>query len=293
MAGRLAHWLAHRPQEVRLVLQRSGRLQGVFVALELTAIDPALMAADPPVARAWAFVLDRRPLRPGGSVIASPLLLDAGGDGLPNPTATLAGAWLTRRSLTEMQADWNIALAHPPEVWAEVWPKMTRLNWAHRTPELDAVIDGRLHAAFVRDYLRDPIGPDWRPPPPPADAPPLPDADAFAQALREALRQFGRDEVLAGSALLRCPSLGPDAATLRTRITDAVTALAAHPADRKFHRALRLTWLTPGAKQEAVAAELGLPFNTYRYHLTRGTDRLTEAMWQRELLARRRRPAAD
>jgi hypothetical protein len=145
----------------------------------------------------------------------------------------------------------------------------------------------------VRDYLRDPIGPDWRPPPSPADAPPLPDADAFAQALREALRQFGRDEVLAGSALLRCPSLGPDAATLRARITDAVTALAAHPADRKFHRALRLTWLTPGAKQEAVAAELGLPFNTYRYHLTRGTDRLTEAMWQRELLARRRRPAAD
>jgi hypothetical protein len=291
MAGRLAHWLTHRPQDVHLVRHRSGRLQGVFVALELTAIDPALMAADPPVASAWAFVLDRRPPRPGGSVIASPLLLDAGGDGLHNPTATLAGAWLTRRSLTALQAEWNLVLTHAPEVWAEVWPRMTRLNWAHRAPELDAVIDGHRHAAFVRDYVRDPVGPDWRPPPPPPDAPPPADADGFAQALRDALRNFGRDEVLAGSALLRCPSLGPDAATLRARITDAVMALATHPADRKFHRALRLTWLTPGAKQEAVAAELDLPFNTYRYHLTRGTDRLTEALWQRELLARQRRAA--
>jgi hypothetical protein len=293
MAGRLMHWLTHRPQDVHLVRHRSGRLQGVFVALELTAIDPALMAADPPVARAWAFVLDRRPLRPGGSVIASPLLLDAGGDGLPNPTATLAGAWLTRRSLTEMQAEWNIVLTHVPEVWAGVWPRMTRLNWAHRAPDLDAEIDGHRHAAFLRDYVRDPVGPDWRPLPMPTDAPPPIAADGFAQALREALRHFGRDEVLSGSALLRCSSLGPDVATLRARITDAVMALAAHPADRKFHRALRLTWLTPGAKQEAVAAELGLPFNTYRYHLTRGTDRLTEALWQRELLARRQRPAAD
>jgi hypothetical protein len=288
MAARCAHWMRHRPQDVRLVRHRDGRLAGVFVTLELTAIARSLLQADPPVRRAWDHVQATRPPSAEGSVICVPLLLDAGGDALPNPTATLAGAWLTRRSLADPRAEWNIVLTHAPEVWAEVLPRLTRLNWAHRAPELDAVIDGRRHAAFLRDYRADPVGPEWRPAPWPPDAPPLPDADAFAQALREALRQFGRDEALAASPLLRCASLGPDAAALRRQLTAAVEALAAHPADRKFHRALRLTWLTLGAKQEAVAAELGLPFNTYRYHLTRGTDRVIQGLWQKELLARQR-----
>jgi DNA-directed RNA polymerase specialized sigma24 family protein len=72
---------------------------------------------------------------------------------------------------------------------------------------------------------------------------------------------------------------------LREHLHQAVQALAEHPADAKFHHALRLTWLDPGASQERVAQELGLPFNTYRYHLARGTDRVVQALWQRELQA--------
>jgi hypothetical protein len=67
--------------------------------------------------------------------------------------------------------------------------------------------------------------------------------------------------------------------------TCALPIFAAHPADRKFHQALRRTWLVPGAKQEAVAEDLGLPFTTYRYHLARGAERLSELLWQRELRA--------
>ena len=56
--------------------------------------------------------------------------------------------------------------------------------------------------------------------------------------------------------------------------------------DNLQHRVLGLlVELLPrgGATQERVAEELGLPFNTYRYHLARGTDRVVEALWQREL----------
>jgi hypothetical protein len=95
-----------------------------------------------------------------------------------------------------------------------------------------------------------------------------------------------REETLLASPLLRCTSIGPDPAALRAALSAAVETQADHPTDRKFHRALRLTWMTPGTKQEAVAATLKLPFNTYRYHLTRGTERLVQALWQRELLAR-------
>jgi hypothetical protein len=116
--------------------------------------------------------------------------------------------------------------------------------------------------------------------------------DEFTDAVREALRQYGRDEALAASPLRRCAWLGAHAEaaasvdTLREALAAAVQALARHPADLKFHRALQRTWLTPGAKQEAVAAELGLPFNTYRYHLARGAERVAQALWLQEQLAR-------
>jgi hypothetical protein len=75
--------------------------------------------------------------------------------------------------------------------------------------------------------------------------------------------------------------------SLRRANALAIDAQAPHPADRKFDDALRLTWLDPGAKQEAVAATLGLPCNTCRYRLARGADRVARLLWQREDLARR------
>jgi hypothetical protein len=35
--------------------------------------------------------------------------------------------------------------------------------------------------------------------------------------------------------------------------------------------------------QEAAAARLGLPFSTYRRHLTAGIERVTAWLWDREL----------
>lgn len=291
LAQRIAHWVQARPQDFLLVRHRSGRLAGACLALEMTEIAAEVMAADPAVERAWAHVQCQRAPRPGGSAVCIRLTLDATHDTLPNPTATMAGgSWLMQRTLLDPRAEWNVIYSQDVELMDRVWPRMRRLNWATRETALDDMVDGRLFGAYVRDYLREPIAAEWRPP---APAPqPLPGVDEFAQAVREALRQFGRDEALATSPLRRCAGLGgqperPAAVeALRAALEGAVQALARHPADLKFHRALQLTWLTPGAKQEAVAAELGLPFNTYRYHLARGAERVAQALWQQELLAR-------
>jgi hypothetical protein len=294
MAERIAHWVRERPRDFLLARHRDGGLRGVVLALEMTEIAPAAMAADPAVAKAWAYVQRKRAPCPGGSACCIRLTLDAELDTLPNPTATLGGGgWLMERSLLDPRAEWNVAFSHNVEVMDRVWPNMRRLNWATREPALDEVVDGRLHGAYVRDYITEPIAPEWRPPAQGPDRPPLPGADEFAQAVREALRQYGRDEALATSPLRRCAWLGGgDGApagidALREALAAAVQALARHPADQKFHRALQRTWLTPGAKQEAVAAELDLPFNTYRYHLARGAERVAQALWQAEQLARR------
>jgi hypothetical protein len=289
MAARAAAWMERLPQGFHLVRDRGGQLRGLFLVIEMTGLDAAALALDPAVARAWDHVTRQRPPGPGASAVCLRLTLDALTDALPNPTATLAGIWLTRRTLLDPTAEWNVAFNHNGPVMERVWPRLSRMNWAHRAPALDDVVDGRCHAAFLRDFVDDPVPDAWRPVP---ARPALPGPEAFADAVREALRQFSRDAALAESPLLRCAFLqgegvAPDPSALRHAITSAIDALAAHPADRKFHDALRLTWLDPGAKQEAVAASLGLPFNTYRYRLTRGADRVARLLWQREDLARR------
>ena len=48
-------------------------------------------------------------------------------------------------------------------------------------------------------------------------------------------------------------------------------------------RALERTYLRPAPTQEAAAELLGLPFSTYRGHLTRGVERVVDWLWRREL----------
>ena len=64
---------------------------------------------------------------------------------------------------------------------------------------------------------------------------------------------------------------------------EAVDALRADPRGEKLVRALDRTYLRPAPTQEAAAELLGLPFSTYRGHLTRGLERVVDWLWQREL----------
>ncbi len=294
MAAHTAHWLQHRPEDFRLVRHRDGALAGVMLLLELAEATPEALAADPAAQRAWSWVLRERPPRPGGSVCLARLMLDARTDALPNPTVSLAGMWVTQRTLTHPRAEWNLSLHHNAEVMRPLFETMTRLNWAHREPALDDLVDGRAYGGYARDLVREPIGPEWRPARvasgTEASAPMS--HEAFGLAVREAFRHWARDDALAANPLCHSRALADEqgapasAARLRQALGEAVQALATHPADRKFHHALRLTWLDPGPTQERVAEELGLPFNTYRYHLARGAERVTQILWQRELMAR-------
>ena len=73
------------------------------------------------------------------------------------------------------------------------------------------------------------------------------------------------------------------AAPLDELLEQAVGALRADPRDAKLARALERTYLRPAPTQEAAAEVLGLPFSTYRRHLTRGVDRVVDWLWHREL----------
>jgi TolB-like protein len=110
----------------------------------------------------------------------------------------------------------------------------------------------------------------------------------FESAVKDALRHFTRADLLVGNALLRARILtrsGRGAATpqgLRTLLAGTAETLFANDRDQRLYRVLDLTYFRPATKQEAAADRLGMPFSTYRRHLTAGVDRLIEWLWQQE-----------
>jgi hypothetical protein len=59
--------------------------------------------------------------------------------------------------------------------------------------------------------------------------------------------------------------------------------LAQDSRDDKLYRAVEQTYLRRTATQEGAAARLGLPFSTYRRHLSQGVARVVAWCWDREV----------
>jgi hypothetical protein len=96
---------------------------------------------------------------------------------------------------------------------------------------------------------------------------------------RSAVRQSAAESRVVAEALGEAPR--PD--RLRALLEEAAAGLRAHPRDEKLFRALEATYFKPAPTQEAAADRLGLPYSTYRRHLTTGVRRVTEWLWAREL----------
>jgi hypothetical protein len=110
----------------------------------------------------------------------------------------------------------------------------------------------------------------------------------FEAAVKEALRCWRRPAELARNPLCRSRLVaeaggGSPAERLADLLVEATDTLAADPRDAKLHRAVATTWFRGVPTQEAAAERLGLPFSTYRRHLTAGVARLTAWLWEREL----------
>jgi len=136
----------------------------------------------------------------------------------------------------------------------------------------------------------------------PNTAAPLPDLGAptsqsawsfedFAAALKSALRDYSRVDLLAANPLVHSRLMAArghaHATGLQALLSETVDTLFASPRDEKLRRVIELTYFRPAPKQEAAADRLGLSFSTYRRHLTTALGRLARWLWDQE----RRRPA--
>jgi hypothetical protein len=118
---------------------------------------------------------------------------------------------------------------------------------------------------------------------PPADGPAF---QEFASALRSALRDYNRPDLLASNPLLRSRLFavreGAGPAELQALLSKTADALFASARDEKLRRVIEFTYFQPAAKQEVAAERVGLAFGTYRRHLTTALDRLARWLWDRE-----------
>jgi hypothetical protein len=296
IAGR---WWDRQPEGFFVVLGQDGVVGGVLALLDLTRSSAEDIAADPGAKAAWDYATRHAPPRPGEAVTQSRFIVDR--DAYQGPSSTLnATPILTmQRYLGTPKLAWDFLTLAEPERWDAYFAAAD----LPRAAGADFWVGGRRYGLFAHDFRQVPVdawlelvteralGQDLTPSPPTVKPPLLVlSQPEFDQAARQALRDLRRPDLLARNPLLRTRlvrgSAGeqePSAAALEALVRAAVETLREDPRDDKLWRAVERTYVRPAATQERAAAALGLPFSTYRRHLTQGVDRVVAWLWDQEV----------
>jgi hypothetical protein len=296
-SARLAErWFAEQPECLNVVRDNQGLAGFVFHVMHPTG---SPMEDRDPVTRA---VLDHAtrqgPARPGEQIYIGRFM--AGRRGYQSdPYAVLAGPVSSLIEWVSRPLAWSFVAIVEDAVWGPIF------DYIAFTRQLEVEFDGRTHVVYGNDWRRLPVG-TWLdlmserehsgatgPPPASLLRPPPLDRARFAAAVRSALPDLRRPDRLAASPLmgssLAAPSLaapsmaaepgGASAERLRATIENAIGCLG----DQPLEAVLRRTFVRGAPTQEAAAEVLGLPFSTYRRHLAKAVEQLTDVLWAVEI----------
>jgi len=254
--------------------------------------DPALIDDDPVVRRTIEVATEISPARPGEQISIG-RFISGQVDYQRDAYAVLAGCvgstvmWLTHALA------WSFVATVDPEFWGPCFEYLG-LDDRGRTS-----FDGREYTLFGIDWRRLPID-DWlelmsereltgATGPVPAEQlrpAPLPRAQ-FDHAVRAALRDLTDPERLRGNPLVTSRLVSGRTGEAGVRLHQAILAgidrIGGQPRTATLPRVLDRTFVHAAPSQEAAAAVLDLPFSTYRRHLARAMDALTDVLWSVEI----------
>lgn len=291
-------WLGVQPEGFFVLRRDAGTVGGFLGLLDLSAASAEDREADPIARMAWHQAWQRMPPRHGEVVLQARFVIDR--DAYQGPSATMNAAPILniQREIQTPNLSWDfLALADPDQ-----WDPYFAVADIARVAGADVEVGGRRYGLFAHDFRQVPVD-AWLelvteraleqdftlPPAHPAESLVL-SAEDFADAARQALRDMRRPDLLGRNSLLRTRLLRdraedgePDAVDLEALLSDAIDSLAEHPRDDKLFRAVDRTYVRPAGTQEAAAEALGVPFSSYRRHLTQGVDRVVAWLWDREL----------
>jgi len=295
------HWFERQPEGVRVYRAASGAPMGFMLTLNLTEATPEARAADPVTDAAWNHLEAHAPLRPGERASLFRFWMARDTYQQVSPVQSLIFIRQVRHYLQTPDLAYTVLACGSPKQWDALFSYAGMERW----PEADVTVDGHTTALYGHDWRAQPPA-QWldqladRGLAPATDA--APDANDriivlnrsdFEDALRDAVKNLHRPDHLHDNPLLYSRLVtneaGSDAAptarreALQHRIEAAVEQLAADPRDEKYHRAVARTYLQPALTQEKAAEQIGVPFSTYRRHLNRGLDRVTDLLWEAEV----------
>ncbi|HSO56452.1 MAG TPA: ATP-binding protein, partial [Actinomycetes bacterium] len=293
-----ARWWDRQAEGFFVVRDQDGAVSGFLALLDLTRASTQDIAADPGARAAWEYAQRQAPPRSGEVVTQSRFIIDREAYQGPSPTLNATPILTMQRYLGTPRLAWDFLTLAEPERWDAYFAAADLA----RAVGADFVVGGRRFGLFAHDFRRVPmsallelvteraLGQDVTPSPATVNPPLLVlSQPEFDDAVRQALRDLRRPDLLSRNPLLRTRLVrdrageGPGAATLETLVCAAVDTLREHPRDDKQWRAVDRTYVRPAATQERAAAALGLPFSTYRRHLTQGVDRVVAWLWDQEV----------
>jgi hypothetical protein len=287
-ADLVAYWLDRFPDGFRAFRDvATGRIVAFDAVLSLGSEDDGTFAADPVVAA--AFVHTRRtPMRPGERWLIDRFAVPATEERPPGLTTLihehsfewalrtprLAWTFITAAERSDLRPLMRFLDHRPvgPDPVAGYWLFAHDWRTVPTTAWLDRINAGRLYGWGAL-----------------ADAEPavaVLSGGEFAAAVRDLLRGWHRASAVAESRLLRCRIAaggGDPAETLRSAVRAAVAELGADRGGDRLRTVVSATFFAAFPTQNAVAHHLGLPFSTYRRHLSRGVDRVADLLWRREI----------
>jgi len=302
-SARLAsYWFSRRPQSV-LVWRDSKKLPvGFLLMIPLGEVSQNDIEADPAVRSTWRYLQNHAPLRVGEVATLFRFWMASDTYQAVSPIQSLIFVNIVRHYLSTPGLAYTFLPCADPNFWDTV------LAYADlsRVPSADFSVGGQYYGVF---------GHDWRIVPPmawltllaereTATTPEMvvnPTIDTlivlskadFAEAVRGALRDFARADLLRANPLLRSRLVIEQAGinagdnerviSLQAILRESVEALRQSPRQVKLYRALYHTYIQPSPTQEQAAELLDLPFSTYRRHLKAGLDQMTDDLWHREI----------
>lgn len=285
-------WLDRQPQAFTAFRGRDGLL-GYCCYLRVNEADAADRDADPGTRAVWNFVQGDGSLAADEDVTFLRFIMDAQRYQSPSPGFNQRATVTGQNWYSNPQLAWDFIAVQEP------YPMRAEFAYFDYQPVAAAgfTVGGRQFLVVGHDWRRRPIA-MWErllgqrglaiddpvastcPDPPSGLSRP-----EFEIAVKAALRNLNRPTLLADNPLTRSrlvgrqPTGARSAAALAAKLRAAVESLTAEPRDQRLYRALDRTYLRPAPTQECAAEVLGLPFSTYRRHLTLGVARVTDLLW--------------
>lgn len=292
-----ARWWDLQPEGFFVLSDPTHVVSGFMALLTLSDLDRSDLSFDPVASAAVALVEREAPVRSGEVVTQTRFVIDRDRYQDPSPTLNSVPILTLQRYLQTPNLAWDLLVLFEPDAMDEYFA----IADLPRVHDADATVGGRRYGQFAHDFRRVPVR-EWldgvtdralaQDPSPPSGSP---DAlivlshDAFTDAVRQALRDLNRPDRLAQNPLARSRVVrdvagqGRGGEAVSHVVREAVELLEVDPKDERRHRAVARTYLARSPSQERVAETLGLPFSTYRRHLTEGVDAVVDHLWQREL----------